>query len=42
MATKKKAKKKTVKKKAAGPTIRGIKDPMTKSQLYTEIAERTE
>lgn len=43
MATKKKAKKKTAKKKvAAKPAVRGIKEPMTKSALYTEIAERTE
>lgn len=44
MATKKKAKKKTVKKKVAAtkPAVKGIKEPMTKSALYTEIAERTE
>lgn len=43
MATKKKAKKKTAKKKAAAkPTVKSIKEPMTKSALYTEIAERTE
>ncbi len=43
MATKKKAKKKAVKKKAAvTPTVKGIKEPFTKSTLYTTIAERTE
>lgn len=44
MATKKKAKKKTAKKKAVAkkPTVKGIKEPMTKSALYAEIAERTE
>ena len=39
MAAKKKAKKKTVAKKA---TVKGIKEPMTKSQLFTTIAENTE
>ncbi len=43
MASKKKAKKKTAKKKtAAAKRIPTIKEPMTKSQLYTEIAEATE
>lgn len=43
MATKKKAKKKTAKKKAAAtPTVKSIKEPFTKSTLYTTIAERTE
>ena len=44
MATKKKAKKKAAKKKAAAnkPTIKSIKEPMTKSALYAEIAERTD
>ena len=43
MATKKKAKKKTAKKavKAAAP-VKSIKEPMTKSALYTTIAEKTE
>ena len=43
-AKKKVAKKKAAKKKAAAPAkkIKAIKDPMTKSALYTEIAERTE
>ena len=41
MATKKKkAKKKAAVKKA--PAVKTIKDPMTKSQLYTTIAENTE
>ena len=43
MAAKKKAKKKTAKKKAAPTkTIKSIKEPMTKSALYTELADRTE
>ena len=43
MAAKKKAKKKTAKKKAAPTkTIKAIKEPMTKSALYTELADRTE
>ena len=43
MATKKKAKKKTAKKKAvAKKTIKSIKEPLTKSVLYSELAERTE
>ena len=44
MAAKKKAKKKAAKKKAAAkkPTVKAIKEPMTKSALYTELAERTE
>jgi len=39
MAAKKKAKKKTVAKKA---TVKTIKEPLTKSQLFTTIAENTE
>ncbi len=44
MAAKKKAKKKTAKKKAVAkkPTVKAIKEPFTKSQLFTELAERTE
>lgn len=42
MAAKKKTKKKASKKKAAAPKIKSIKDPLTKTQLFTEIAERTE
>lgn len=43
MAIKKKAKKKVAKKKAAAtPVVRGIKEPFTKSTLYTTIAERTD
>ena len=48
MATKKKAKKKAAKKKAvrrgaaATPTVKSIKDPMTKSAIYTQIAEKTD
>ena len=44
MAAKKKAKKKTAKKSAAAPAkkIKAIKEPMTKSALYTELADRTE
>lgn len=44
MAAKKKAKKKTAMKKAVvtKPTIKAIKEPLTKSQLFTELAERTE
>lgn len=41
MATKKKAKKKTAAKKAPA-TVKAIKDPMTKSALYTTISEATE
>ena len=40
MATKKKAKKKVAKKTAAA--VKSIKEPMTKSQLYAQIAESTE
>lgn len=40
MATKKKAKKKATVKKAA--PVKSIKEPMTKTQLYTTIAEKTE
>lgn len=44
MAAKKKAKKKTAKKKAVvkKATVKAIKEPFTKSQLFTELAERTE
>jgi nucleoid DNA-binding protein len=42
MAAKKKAKKTASKKKvAAKKAVKSIKDPMTKSQLYTTIAENT-
>lgn len=39
MATKKKAKKKAAAKTAA--PVKSIKEPMTKSQLYTQISEKT-
>ena len=40
MATKKKAKKKAKKKTAVKkPNVKGIRDPMTKSALYTKISE---
>ena len=42
MATKKKAKKKAKKKVVKKAAVKGIRNPMTKSQLYTEIADRTE
>ncbi len=42
MAAKKKTKKKASKKKAAAPKIKSIKEPLTKTQLFTEIAERTD
>ncbi|MDH5600213.1 MAG: HU family DNA-binding protein [Gammaproteobacteria bacterium] len=47
MAAKKKAKKKAAKKKTAkkavpAKKVKAIKEPMTKSALYTELAERTE
>lgn len=44
MAAKKKAKKKTAKKKAVAkkPTVKSIKDPFTKTMLYSTIAERTD
>ncbi len=44
MATKKKAKKKTSKKKAVkvAPKIKAIKEPLTKSAMFSELAERTE
>ncbi len=44
MAAKKKTKKKATKKKAAAaaPKIKAIKEPFTKTQLFTELAERTE
>ncbi len=45
MAIKKKAKKKTAKKKAVAvkkPTVKSIKEPFTKTMLYTTIAERTD
>jgi len=41
MATKKKAKKKAVAKKAAAAPVKGIKEPMTKSALYMAISEKT-
>ncbi|MBN4080405.1 HU family DNA-binding protein [Beggiatoa alba] len=44
MAAKKKTKKKTSKKKAVTttPKIKSIKEPLTKTQLFTNIAERTD
>ncbi|MGD8525235.1 MAG: HU family DNA-binding protein [Thioalkalispiraceae bacterium] len=44
MAAKKKAKKKAAKKKAVAkkPTVKAIKDPFTKTMLYSTIAERTD
>lgn len=45
MAIKKKAKKKTAKKKAVAirkPIVKSIKEPFTKTMLFTTIAERTE
>lgn len=43
MAAKKKTKKKATKKKAApAPKIKSIKTPLTKTQLFTTIAENTE
>jgi nucleoid DNA-binding protein len=48
MAAKKKAKKKVAKKKTAkkvatvATAVKAIKEPYTKTMLYTEIAERTE
>ncbi len=43
MATKKKAKKKTKKKAAAKKApVKSIRTTMTKSQLYTQIAEKTD
>lgn len=44
MAAKKKAKKKAAKKKAvaAKPAVKSIKDPFTKTMLYSTIAERTD
>jgi len=43
MAAKKKTKKKATKKKAtAAPKIKSIKEPLTKTQLFTTIAERTD
>lgn len=44
MATKKKAKKKTSKKKTVkvAPKIKAIKEPLTKSVMFSELAERTE
>ena len=41
-AKKKAAKKKTAKKAAPAKKVKAIKEPMTKSALYTELAERTE
>jgi len=45
MAAKKKAKKKVTRKKAAAikaPAVKAIKEPLTKTALFNEIAERTE
>ncbi|HEB56947.1 MAG TPA: hypothetical protein ENI98_11740 [Gammaproteobacteria bacterium] len=45
MAIKKKAKKKTAKKKTVAirkPTVKAIKEPFTKTTLFTTIAENTE
>ncbi|VAW97710.1 Histone-like bacterial DNA-binding protein [hydrothermal vent metagenome] len=44
MAAKKKTKKKATKKKAAAaaPKIKAIKEPFTKTQLLTTLAERTD
>ncbi len=44
MAAKKKTKKKATKKKAAAaaPKVKAIKEPFTKTQLFTTLAERTE
>ena len=43
MAAKKKTKKTATKKKAApAPKIKSIKEPLTKTQLFTTIAENTE
>jgi len=44
MAAKKKTKKKATKKKAvtAAPKIKAIKEPLTKTQLFTTLAERTD
>lgn len=42
MAAKKKSKKKASKKAASKKAVKSIKDPMTKSQLYTTIAENTD
>ena len=44
MAAKKKAKKKAAKKKAVAskPSVKAIKDPFTKTMLYSTIAERTD
>ena len=42
MATKKKAKKKAAAKKAPAAAVKTIKEPMTKSALYTTISENTE
>jgi len=41
-AKKKVAKKKTAKKAAPAVIVKAIKEPYTKTMLYTEIAERTE
>ena len=41
-AKKKAAKKKTAKKAAPAKKVKAIKEPMTKSALYTELAERTD
>ena len=44
MAAKKKTKKKATKKKAAAaaPKVKAIKEPFTKTQLFTTLAERTD
>ena len=42
MATKKKAKKKAAAKKAPAAAVKTIKEPMTKSALYTTISENTQ
>ena len=41
-ATTKAAKKKTAKKAVPAKKVKAIKEPMTKSAMYTELAERTE
>ena len=42
MAVKKKAKRKTAKKKvAAAPAVKAIREPMTKTGLYSAIADKT-
>ena len=41
MATKKKAKKKASSKKAAPTAVKAVKDPMTKSAVFNQIADTT-